>query len=141
MSITRVCSKTEPYRGWYGSVIEEDETMPGQYRVAFDLSPHTPVWKIHEELQFDPPEPASPQPPPEPDAVNSPPHYTQGGIECIDALQAALTPEEYRGALKANVIKYLWRERHKGGVESLRKAAWYLNRLIKAETDHGQRPN
>ncbi len=73
-------------------------------------------------------------PTPDHDTIHSPPHYTQGGIECIDALQAALTPEEYRGALKANVIKYLWRERHKGGVESLRKAAWYLARLIKASS-------
>lgn len=73
-------------------------------------------------------------PPPEPDMVSEPPHYRQGSIECIDALQAALTPEEFRGALKANVLKYVWRERHKGGVESLRKAAWYLDRLIKASS-------
>jgi len=56
--------------------------------------------------------------------------YNAGGIECIDAIQAALTPEEFRGFLKGNVIKYTWRERHKGGEESLRKAQWYLARLI-----------
>lgn len=67
---------------------------------------------------------------PDHDTVSSPPHYTQGGIECIDAIRAALTPEEFRGFLKGNVLKYNWRERHKGGVESLRKAAWYLDRLI-----------
>lgn len=76
----------------------------------------------------------------EPDVISSPPHYTQGPIECIDALQAALTPEEYRGALKANVMKYLWRERHKGGVESLRKAAWYLDRLITLVTTMESKP-
>lgn len=64
-----------------------------------------------------------------PDNVNSPAHYTAGGIECIDAIKAALTPEEFRGFLKGNVIKYAWRERLKGGVESLKKAAWYLTRL------------
>lgn len=64
------------------------------------------------------------------DAVNHPPHYTEGGIECIEAIEAQLTAEEYRGYLKGNCVKYLWRERHKGGVESLKKAQWYLDRLI-----------
>jgi hypothetical protein len=63
------------------------------------------------------------------DAVNHPPHYTQGGIECIDAIKAALTPEEWRGYCKGNALKYVWRERHKGGDESIQKAAWYLARM------------
>ena len=65
-----------------------------------------------------------------PDLVNHPPHYTDGSIECIDAIEAQLTPEEYRGYLKGNIAKYAWRERHKGGTESLKKARFYLNRLI-----------
>ena len=65
------------------------------------------------------------------DLVNHPPHYTaEGGIECIEAIEAQLTAEEYRGYLKGNCVKYLWRERHKGGVESLKKARWYMDRLI-----------
>lgn len=64
------------------------------------------------------------------DEVNHPTHYTQGGIECIDAIQAQLTPEEFRGFLKGNVAKYLWREREKQGNVSLGKAQWYLNKLI-----------
>lgn len=64
------------------------------------------------------------------DNVNKPAHYLQGGIECIDAVQAALTPEEFRGFCKGNALKYVWREKHKGGSESLEKALWYLNRLI-----------
>ena len=64
------------------------------------------------------------------DMVNNPPHYNQSGIECIDAIEAQLTPEEFRGYLKGNVAKYMWRERKKGGTESLKKANWYLNRLI-----------
>ena len=60
------------------------------------------------------------------DNVNSPPHYTQGAIECIGAIQAALTAEEFRGYSKGNAMKYIRRERHKGGTESLEKAAWYL---------------
>lgn len=65
------------------------------------------------------------------DMVNEPPHYKQGGIECIDAIKSALTPEEWRGYCKGNALKYIWRERHKGGDESLQKADWYLNRLNK----------
>jgi len=66
----------------------------------------------------------------EEDPVNHPPHYAQGGIECIDAIEAALTPEEFRGYCKGNVYKYLWRERHKGGDQDIGKARWYIERLI-----------
>lgn len=66
----------------------------------------------------------------EADMVNQPPHYTAGGIECIEAIKAALTPEEFQGYCKGNAIKYIWRERHKGGKESLAKAQWYVNRLL-----------
>lgn len=64
------------------------------------------------------------------DPVNHPPHYTAGGIETIDAIEAALTAEEFRGYCKGNALKYVWREKHKGQNESLRKAIWYLNRLV-----------
>ena len=63
------------------------------------------------------------------DFVNHPPHY-QGSIECIDAIEASMSAEAFKGSLKANVIKYVWRYETKGGVESLQKAQWYLNRLI-----------
>ena len=65
------------------------------------------------------------------DLVNSPAHYASGGIECIDAIQASMTPEEFQGYLKGNCQKYLWRYRDKGGVQDLHKANWYLHRLIK----------
>ena len=64
------------------------------------------------------------------DNINHPDHYTKGDIECIDALRAALTPEEFRGYCKGNILKYIWRERYKGGIESLRKANWYMQWLI-----------
>ena len=63
-------------------------------------------------------------------AIFNPEHYTQGKIECIDAIESALTPEEFRGYCKGNIMKYVWREQHKGGVESLEKAAWYLERML-----------
>lgn len=66
------------------------------------------------------------------DSVNKVAHYNHSGIECIDAIQAALTPEEFRGFCKGNIIKYAWRERHKGGDESLQKAGWYLNKSLEA---------
>ena len=62
--------------------------------------------------------------------VESPPHYTAGGIECIDAIMAAVTglsPQE--AVCVANVIKYTWRFKHKNGKQDLKKAQWYLGRL------------
>lgn len=65
------------------------------------------------------------------DVVERPAHYNQGGIECIDAICASMTRDEFKGYLKGNAQKYLWRYRHKGKpVEDLRKAKWYLDRLI-----------
>lgn len=63
------------------------------------------------------------------DMVNSPPHYNQAGIECIDAIAAA-TNDGYQFYLQGNVIKYIWRYRYKNGVEDLHKAQWYLQELI-----------
>lgn len=64
------------------------------------------------------------------DNVNHPPHYNQGGIECIEAIKAA-TGSGFVKYCTGNVIKYLWRYDLKGGVEDLKKAAWYLDRAIK----------
>lgn len=72
---------------------------------------------------------AAPQCDPE---VVRPAHYTRGAVECIDAIEAALTPEEYRGYLKGNVLKYASRAGHKNNaVEDAGKLAWYANRLSK----------
>jgi hypothetical protein len=64
------------------------------------------------------------------DPVNHPDHYTAGNIECIDAIQAALTPEQFIGYCRGNAIKYIWRADRKGGIQDLQKAIWYLNRAI-----------
>lgn len=69
------------------------------------------------------------------DMVNSPPHYNNAGIECIEAIEAALTPEEFRGYCKGNNLKYTWRERYKNKTEDLEKAAWYLDRLLNVQGD------
>ena len=86
-------------------------------------------WPMH-RYQLEPIEDEIPEPAKQPDPVNAPAHYTQGGIECIDAIKAMLTPEEFRGYLKGNAMKYQWRERHKGNSQQdLAKAAWYLSRV------------
>lgn len=68
------------------------------------------------------------------DPVSRPAHYTSGDIECIDAIRASMTPEAFKGFLKGNVIKYLWRYQMKGKpIEDLQKAEWYLSRLEEEE--------
>jgi len=68
------------------------------------------------------------------DNVNRPSHYTQGKIECIDAIE-----ESTKGLIGisavcvANVIKYIWRYKFKNGIEDLKKARWYLDKLISHE--------
>lgn len=64
------------------------------------------------------------------DNVNSPAHYRQGGIECIEAIKASMSEEGFKDYLKGNVMKYIWRYKHKGkAIEDIEKALWYLNRL------------
>ncbi len=64
------------------------------------------------------------------DPVNHPVHYTQGAIETIEYMESCLSPEEFCGGCKMNILKYVSRERHKNGLEDLKKARWYLDRLI-----------
>lgn len=67
------------------------------------------------------------------DPVNSPSHYNSGGIEAIEAIEASLSGDGYRGYLKGNVMKYMWRyEKKAKPIEDLKKARWYLDRLISA---------
>jgi hypothetical protein len=68
------------------------------------------------------------------DVVNSPPHYKSGGIEAIEGIEASMGPEAYAGYLKGSVTKYLWRYEKKGKpLEDLKKARWFLDRLIAAQ--------
>ena len=65
-----------------------------------------------------------------PDMVNRPPHYNTAEIECIDAIQAA-TGGGFKYHLQGTIMKYLWRYDHKDNLlEDLKKARWYLDRLI-----------
>jgi hypothetical protein len=64
------------------------------------------------------------------DVVNKPKHYNQGSVECLEAIEASMTKEQFVGYLKGNIQKYLWRFEHKNGIEDLKKAEFYLSRLI-----------
>lgn len=70
------------------------------------------------------------------DSVYSPAHYTQGGIECIEAIRESMTPRGFQDYCKGNIIKYLWRWRYKGGLEDLCKAKNYLDWLIVSAEDN-----
>ena len=72
----------------------------------------------------------------EEDAVNNPDHYNTGNIECIDAIEESMSSVAFKGYLKGNCMKYLWRYDYKGKqVEDLQKAGWYLCRLTAMVTE------
>ena len=70
------------------------------------------------------------------DVVNNPDHYNTGNIECIDAIQESMSSVAFKGYLKGNCMKYLWRYDYKGKqVEDLQKAGWYLQKLTAMVTE------
>ena len=66
------------------------------------------------------------------DVVNRPKHYNQSSIECIEAIKAA-TGDGFEAYLQGNILKYLWRYKYKNGVQDLKKAQWYLNKVIEVK--------
>lgn len=73
------------------------------------------------------------------DRVHHPSHYCSGGIECKDAIKASMGSKEYKGYLKGNIQKYLWRYEKKNGIEDLFKAQQYLYWLIEEEQKEGDK--
>jgi len=72
----------------------------------------------------------------EEDMVGAPKHYNTGNIECIDAIEESMSSVAFKGYLKGNCMKYLWRYDYKGkSVEDLQKAGWYLNKLTEMVTE------
>jgi len=70
------------------------------------------------------------------DVINHPAHYTNGSIECIDGIEAAVSGlSGLEAVCTGNAIKYLWRWKLKNGVVDLKKASWYINKLI----EHAER--
>lgn len=72
------------------------------------------------------------------DAVEHPSHYTQGGIECIEAIKASMCPSGFVDYCKGNVIKYLFRWEHKGGLQDLQKAQVYLGWMIETAEKYAE---
>lgn len=137
-------SKPFPIPGWYGG-------NPGQTNVIQrlvtinvihnkDIKPEyfEEKGEEHMNVSYDP----LPDTPAD-DAVNHPQHYTQSGIECIDAIDSVTSGYERpgHGYYAGQVLKYIWRAPFKGHyLQDLEKAQWYLNRLVKKvqdEADHG----
>ena len=71
---------------------------------------------------------------PKGDVINSPKHYASGDIECIEAIRASMSQVAYKGYLKGNIQKYVWRYEQKGKLDDLHKAEVYLGWLIAEET-------
>ena len=71
-----------------------------------------------------------------PDPVNHPAHYTSGGIECIDAMQAAFGAEAVKDFCLCNAFKYIYRSQRKNGREDIEKAQWYLDKYIELDDDN-----
>ena len=116
--------ETDEYTGTCGCVFEEmsDDMLNKCYNWYKELDPAACE---NAETECCDKEPNT-------DMVNHPSHYTQGGIECIDALKAATVSKTgIEAVCTANAIKYLWRYEEKNGIEDVKKARWYIDRLIK----------
>ena len=72
-----------------------------------------------------------------PDNVNHPAHYeSQTSLECIDVMEIAFGGNAVGDFCLCNAFKYLWRYKHKGGVEDVKKAKWYLDRFEVIESEY-----
>lgn len=109
----------------------------GDAGMALTHSMHDPITRADWQDARSPANPApfiAPAPTAEPDMVNHPPHYqSDNGIECIDAIRAALGREGFIAYCRGNAIKYLWRDKV-NNVEDRNKAIWYINRANAEET-------
>lgn len=122
------------YTSKFGGMLSFDKTVDG--KEYYSYGKHWYPWggKKREELLFDVvwqrENPVS-KDEKEVDNVNHPEHYTSGKIECIDALESATIGKSgIEAVCTANIIKYLWRYESKNGIEDVKKAQWYMNKLI-----------
>ena len=71
------------------------------------------------------------------DSVNSPPHYQNGTMETIEIMENQMSVERFLGYLEGSIIKYISRyEYKKNPLEDLKKADWFLRKLIEKRTQH-----
>ena len=71
----------------------------------------------------------------EPDLVNHPSHYETGKFECIEVMEEALGRDVVKGFCIGNAFKYIYRAKRKNGLDDLKKAQWYLNKVISMEEE------
>ena len=109
----------------YGKYDEFPEEIDKNYEIIFGNASETNEGKAESKTE---------------DMVNHPSHYTSGGVECIDAITAALSKydDPVDAWLVGQVIKYLWRAPLKGKYdEDIKKAQFYLNRLVEKIDKNG----
>ena len=73
------------------------------------------------------------------DPVNHPDHYTQGSIECIDAMIETQGVQAVRDYCICNAFKYIWRHNSKNNDQDIRKAKWYIDKYLELSESHGER--
>lgn len=106
------------YEGVWAEIISKPEVIEEPYKFV-ELQPGGSVIEGKEKFEE-----------PKKDNIN-PSHYRNGKVECIDALESAtINKTGLEAVCTANVIKYLWRYEDKNGLEDIKKAQWYLNKLI-----------
>lgn len=119
-----------------GSYVAEVQYVSGKgYHLTTVCGSVNVGWVEGKHLALHTPSTFAPYPNPNDDpyreTVTEPPHYNRKGVECIAAIEASMSEEEFQGYLKGNVMKYMWRYKYKGKpVEDLKKAQWYQNKLI-----------
>lgn len=123
-----------------GDVVTLVNGRPGNTARVLEASTDNSIVKIHNDTSGDVWVPkcdiALVAPAPPTNNVDHPSHYTAGGIETIVAIEAMVGQKGWNpltGYRLGNVLKYLWRHAAKGGVESLKKARWYLDREIEQQ--------
>jgi hypothetical protein len=111
-----------------------DDASPAEWDAAAKKS-ESPVWEEHKPEEDKVITQVFQRKSPKTCVVERPPHYNQGGIECIDYIKQQLG-DNITGYYQGNVIKYLHRFRYKNGIEDLRKCRWYLDKLIEHEVNN-----
>lgn len=134
-----ICLESDNFAGYIPALQGVDSAWDNDKTGVVDfatIKENGETYQVKTTGGYQPSKPITSQPPNtgtsvQSDNVTHPSHYTQGKVECIDAIEAAVTGLTGMEAVcTAQCIKYLWRWRHKNGLEDLRKAGWYLDRLI-----------
>lgn len=119
--------KTELHGGWINSLMG-GKVSPGMVEDWNNFDTEPPATHFDGPTQKELEDAAK-----RADAVHAPRHYCRGGVDCIEAIKASMSPEAYKGYLKGNCLKYLWRYDSRGGMQDLQKAEVYLGWLIDEE--------